>query len=121
MECRGILDAETDLLIDEEIRRKCGEIGASRVLIDIRRMQGRLSMLENFQAGATFGRRLGGALQRTAIVDRTDEAHVERNSFFELVAVNRNVLVKFFGSIEAADAWLATGLETPQGDNPAPG
>lgn len=120
VQCSGILNAETDQLIDEEIRQACVEHGVRRVLIDIRGMKGRLSMLENFQAGATFGKRLGRVAERIAIVDRMEDDPREGNLFFELVATNRHVFVKFFGNTDAAQSWLSGAQRAVPDDSAAP-
>ena len=119
VQCHGILDAETDRLIDEDIRRKCVETNVRRVLIDIHRMQGRLTMLENFLAGASFGKRLGRTVPHIAIVDRSDDEHAKRNRFFELVAVNRSVHVKFFAGIGDAEEWLLAASGAGSEEKPA--
>lgn len=90
------------------------------MLIDIRQMQGRLTMLENFQAGASFNKRIGDVADRIAIVDQAREDYVKGNQFFQLVAVNRNVFVKFFASIEDAQAWLSGANIAASGETPAP-
>ncbi|HSS63750.1 MAG TPA: STAS/SEC14 domain-containing protein [Gammaproteobacteria bacterium] len=119
--CDGRLDAETDRLIDEDIRQECIQRGFSRVLIDIRKMQGRLTMLENFQAGASFGTRLGRIARRIAIVEQAGEEHLARSRFFELVATNRNAFVKFFDSAGEAEEWLSAPLGVTSGEKPVSG
>jgi hypothetical protein len=102
----GILNAETDKQIDEELVQICQDEGYRALLIDIRPMKGRLSIVENYQAAATLRERSSTVLRRIAIVDRDRPEDISRNRFFEDVAVNRGAMVRFFTGIRAASAWL---------------
>jgi len=102
----GILNAETDKQIDEELVQICQDEGYKALLIDIRAMAGRLSIVENYQAAATLRERSATVLQQIAIVDRDRPEDISRNKFFEDVAVNRGAAVRFFTGLHAAAAWL---------------
>jgi hypothetical protein len=100
----GILSVATDREVDEAIRRRCAEEGVGLALVDIRGADGRLSVLENHVAAATFRERMGVAVSAVAIVDLA--THDGNSDMFALTATNCGALVRFFVEDQAAAAWL---------------
>lgn len=100
----GILNCRTDKEIDQRITEACEARGESRALIDIRAMEGRLSLAENFEAAMTFGARLSPCVEKAAILDL--QSHHARSAMFEITATNRGACVRFFEEVSAAEAWL---------------
>lgn len=96
---------ETDSQIDEAIARICMERGARAILIDIRALTGRLSVVENHLAATTYGQRLPSIVRRVAILDLPE--HQQQSEIFELTARNRGASVRFFDREADAAAWLS--------------
>ena len=101
----GRQSLETDSRIVEAIVRICVDREATAVLIDIRALTGRLSVLENHLAASTYGRRIPSIVRRVAILDLPE--HHERSEMFELTAGNRGARVRFFDCETAAEAWIS--------------
>jgi hypothetical protein len=100
----GTLTVATDRQVDEAIRCCCEAQGVRLALVDIRGADGRLSVLENHVAAATFRGRMGTAVSAVAIVDLA--THDENSDMFEITATNRGATVRFFVEDQAAAAWL---------------
>jgi len=75
----------------------------SKILIDCRRMTGRLSIMDRYQV-AVSGQRMAGKLTRVALVRQEGGSPLDR--FTETVARNRGVNLKLFNEIDEAVAWL---------------
>jgi hypothetical protein len=75
----------------------------SKILIDCRRMTGRLSIMDRYQV-AVSGQRMAGKLTRVALVRQEEGSPLDR--FTETVARNRGVNLKLFSEIDEAVAWL---------------
>lgn len=102
----GTLDAQSDMEIDAAIARACVEHNARAMLIDIRDMVGRLSVMENHEAAKSFHRRMPRSLAAIAVVDSPE--HKAQSNMFELTAVNRGINLKFFETVDDAQSWLGT-------------
>ena len=101
----GIQDLKTDAEIDIEIATECAKRGATAVLIDIRPLKGRLSIIDNHLAAKTLWQRMPISITNIAIVDYS--ANKAENDMYQLTASNRSKNVKFFSCIEEAENWLA--------------
>jgi len=84
----------------------CKEKGIHHLFIDIRGMSGELDTIETYEvAGQGIPSQPNTRrLIRSAILDLTE--NIERIRFFETVATNRGLIVKFFDDKEAAVRWL---------------
>ncbi len=107
----GRQSPETDPQIDDAIARICVDREATAILIDIRALSGRLTVLENYMAASTFRRRVPPSVGRVAIVDLPE--HQARSEMFELTAWNRGVRVRFFDCESAAEDWLGGDTDSP--------
>lgn len=100
----GNQDRQTDADIDREIASECIERGAKAALVDIRRLAGRLSILENHEAAKSFRQRMPLSLRRIAIIDLPE--HAARSEMYEVTAQNRGARLRFFDSVTLAQEWL---------------
>ena len=82
----------------------CQEHGVTRVLCDESELEYRLGTLDIFESAA-FMSQAAPEVARAAIV--CNPRHAADAQFWETVAVNRGLQVRFFPDIEKARAWLA--------------
>jgi len=100
----GVLNPETDVSIDAEIRKECENRKFDSVVIDIRPMASRLTGIENHNAAKTFKERMGPSVRAIAIIDY--KKYKEKSEMFELTATNRKANVQFFVEQEEAKKWI---------------
>lgn len=98
----------TDALLNAaaETAAACRTAGCDRLVIDIRSMRGALDAVEVYDVA---GRELPRSqdvrrIVRTAVLDTAD--NLDRVRFFETVAVNRGLTVRFFTDADQAVAWV---------------
>lgn len=109
----GNQDPQTDVDIDLAIARECIDRDARAALVDIRRLTGRLSMVENHEAARTFQQRMPDSLLRIAIVELPEFG--ARSEMYEVTARNRGANIRFFGSVTDAEEWLQSGIDERAG------
>ena len=99
------------LEIAREIFTACAEKKTSKVLTDVRELEGRLPTGDAYDIPAAEFPRLwpSGAVSRVAVVDLEEFASQYR--FFENVARNRGFDIRFFGNYDDAIDWLDSGEE----------
>jgi hypothetical protein len=96
---------ETVSAMAMHIVQACIEQQCTLALVDVRPLEGRLTVSNSYQVvadGFDQYRRMG--LQRAAIVDR--EIDPDGKSFFETVARNRGFDLRIFTDMTEARAWL---------------
>lgn len=111
-----VLDAEKLLRVDAEGKvnvaatlRVAKEIAAfdapHPVLVDVRRLQGRLSMLEIVELVKTLTMEVERYQRRLALLVRNDD-QLERARFMETYSRNRGLPIAAFADYEEAVRWL---------------
>ena len=83
----------------------CKQHGRSKVLLDCRRMTGRMPVIDRFDVAA-YGAGKREQLRRFALLNREDV--VLPDNFVRNVAVNRGLDMKVFTDFEEAERWLTT-------------
>ena len=102
---RGVRTRENVSAMARDILDACLEHRCTKVLIDVRALEGWLSTLEAYDVPSTdFSDLRGRGLQKAAIVDR--ERPGETHRFFETVARNRGFNVRIFENTDRAVEWL---------------
>jgi len=89
-----------------DIAAECAKLGVEKLLVDEDLAEPMQSMSEVFQ-GASERSFMGLSGLKIAFVDRHADQH-EQNLFGELVATNRGLFCKVFGSLEDGEAWLTS-------------
>ncbi len=97
----GQSEYNTLIGIMKEIGETCRRENISKVLADLRRMQGESKVMDRFRLGAAGVILLRG-ISKVAIVYRIDSL----NQFAENVAVNRGLPSLITHDMEAAKNWL---------------
>ena len=102
----GVRTPATLMAAAERVTEACNKLKIFKVLIDVRKMRGRLDTLETFDvAGHRIPQRPETRLiTKSAIVDLPP--NMDRIRFFETVAVNRGLNVRVFDDEAAAVGWL---------------
>jgi len=100
----GANSRENVLRYLQDIRKECGVHGCYRVLIEERLEGPRLSIAEVFRIAAEGSARAQGRFKAIAYVDVNAEG--DSMKFAETVAVNRNLPVMVFASVDDAERWL---------------
>ncbi|HSL16510.1 MAG TPA: hypothetical protein VLB51_01225 [Methylomirabilota bacterium] len=102
----GVRTPATLMAAAEQVTGVCNELKIFKVLIDVRKMRGKLDTLETFDvAGHKIPQRPGMRLiTKSAILDLPP--NMDRIRFFETVAVNRGLNVRVFDDEAAAVEWL---------------
>ena len=90
----------------ERILEECARQGATRLMVNVRAMTGGLTPTDAFEVAAhQFPELLRNrAGLRVAILDLAENR--ERFEFFDTVASNRGLNLRFFDEIEKAERWL---------------
>jgi hypothetical protein len=90
----------------KEILEACLKNKTSRVLVDVRGLEGRLSTVDAYEIPTSYFPKLRrpGMLTKAAIVDVKE--FKDSYQFFENVAVNRGYNLRMFGDIAEAIEWL---------------
>ncbi|MFC1461967.1 hypothetical protein ACFLQU_00030 [Verrucomicrobiota bacterium] len=105
----GRRSLETALAISRDLMDACGEHSTPVVLLDARKLEGRLPTIETYRLLTLHLPKIRNTriLNKAAIVEL--EENEESNSFFETVADNRGYNLRVFTSIEDASRWLGCG------------
>ena len=108
-EVTGIRSVDTIVDAARRIIEECSTAMTSKVLVDVRQLQGRLDTLEAYQIPAeTFeDLRRPGVIKAAAIVDHPE--YLDRGRFFETVAQNRGFNLRIFGDVDEAVQWIEGG------------
>ena len=102
----GTRTLETVLSISNDILEACDEKKVAKVLVDVRKLEGRLRTMESFEIPEKHFPKMRerSLIRRTAIVDLKEFEDSYR--FFEDVAVNRGFALRIFSDPEEAFKWL---------------
>jgi hypothetical protein len=102
----GIRNFQSVLEIATEVFSSCRELGVQKALVDIRALDGRLSVWDTIKLVETYFVKLRDrdVLKQAALVDLADNR--ERYQFFETVARNRGYNLLVFEDVEKAEEWL---------------
>ncbi len=102
----GTRSLETVLAISNDILAACAEKKVSKVLIDVRGLEGRLSTMEAYQIPKQYFPKMRdrSVITHTALVDLKEFEHSYR--FFENVALNRGFTLRIFSDPNEAAEWL---------------
>ena len=103
----GIRTGESVAKVTVEVFDATIAHGLSKVLVDVRAFDGRLSILDVYLVVTELFEKLRGkGITKAAIVDRP-QAGI-REWFLETVAVNRGFNLRIFPEVEEAREWLLT-------------
>ena len=89
-----------------EIMQACAQHGTTRALVDVRKCEGHLNVLDIYKLADTFFPKIRNRriLKKCAIVDRKDLKIISK--FFEDVAINRMFNIRIFKNHTEAKKWL---------------
>jgi len=106
IEARGKRSLQAVLDITEHAFNACKEHGIKKAIVDIQKLEGKLSTLDAYEIPATHydQYRDRSILEKAAIIDSKE--HVQSYTFFENVAVNRGYQIRFFNYVKDALEWL---------------
>ena len=105
---------QTVLAAAEEILQACTEKKCPKLLVDVREMEGRLSIIDAYQLAATdFTQFRGKGIKQMAIVDWPMSGG--RRWFLETVMQNRGYHIQMFEDADEAMGWLQENTESPGG------
>jgi hypothetical protein len=95
-----------------EIVEECRKQNIDRVLVDVRELEGHLSIFESFMIPAKLFPRLKDryVINKAVIVDT--EKNRERIQFFESVARARDFNLRSFLDFDKARAWISEDVHT---------
>ncbi len=102
----GTRNLQTILAISKEILVACVEKKVKKVLIDVRTLEGRLSITNTYHlADKQFLKmRDYSVISHTALVDLKE--FEDSYKFLEIVAANRGYMFRIFSESDQAIAWL---------------
>jgi DNA-binding response OmpR family regulator len=109
----GDLDMETSRQGLAEIAATGTELQDYTILIDLRDIKSRLSMVDIYELAYELVQYGGTFRRKTAVLVRDDE-DIPQATFFENAAHNRGFKVKAFTVFEDALIWLSTLSELPE-------
>ena len=92
---------ESFIALMKEVAEACREQNIHKVLVDVRRMTGKIKAMERFRLGEV-GAEIFSGLAQVGIAYRKEEI----NWFAETVGVNRGAHVRIFADIKKAKEWL---------------
>jgi hypothetical protein len=102
---RGKRTRETVSALTEEIAKACIEVHCSKILVDVKELEGLLKVLDSYNIVTQDFRKLRGkGIQKVAIVDQA--APGLGGWFIETVAVNRGFNLRVFSDRKLALEWL---------------
>ena len=99
----GEFSVKTSKRTIDRILEACPGQGPCIVLLDCRKMTGKLPLLDRYQV-AVYGDKMVGKVSRMALVRTQETAPPDR--FTETVARNRGMNLKIFTNIDQAIEWL---------------
>jgi len=102
----GTRSLETVLAMSKDILAACTEKKVAKVLIDVRKLEGRLGTIEAYEIVNRHFPKIQdrSVITHCAIVDLKEFEHSYR--FFEDVAVNRGFTLRIFSEPDEALEWL---------------
>lgn len=102
----GTRSLETVLAMSKDIFAACAKNKVSKVLIDVRPLEGRLKTMEAYEVSDQHFPKIQDrrVITRAALVDLGEFDHSYR--FFENVAVNRGFILRIFSDPDKAVDWL---------------
>jgi hypothetical protein len=102
----GPRSLETILAMSKDILAACEEEKVTKVLIDVRELEGRLSTMEAYAIPEQYFPKMRdrSVITRAALVDLKEFEHSDR--FFENVAANRGFSLLIFSDPDEAVEWL---------------
>ncbi len=102
----GTRSLETVLAIAKDILAACAEKRVTKVLLDVRSLEGRLKTIEAHEIPDRHFPKMRdpNVITRAALIDLKEFEH--SYGFFETVAVNRGFMLRIFSDPDEAVAWL---------------
>lgn len=102
----GTRSLKTVLATSKDILTACAEKKVKKVLLDVRALEGRLSIVEKYEIPSQHFPRMRdrSVITHMTIVDLKEFR--DGNEFFENVAVNRGFMLRIFSDPDQAMAWL---------------
>ena len=94
-------ELDSFIALMKEVAEACREQNVHKVLVDVRRMTGKIKAMERFRLGEV-GAEVFSGLAQVGIAYRKEEI----NWFAETVGVNRGAHVRIFADIKKAKEWL---------------
>ena len=103
---KGRRTLDVVLSIAQETIAACKDHNTQKVLIDVRKLEGRLSTIDAYNIPAEYFKDMRDPMiiKKVAIIEL--EEFVEEYRFFENVAVNRGYNLRVFSDITIALEWL---------------
>lgn len=99
----GEFGVETGKQCVDRMAEACERYCRSKVLLDCRRIKGKLPLFERFQV-AEYGATKRRQIRRFALLNRQDI--LLPDNFVENVVVNRGIRMKIFTDFDEAEVWL---------------
>jgi hypothetical protein len=99
----NLADNKASVLYAKQV---CSEHGKDRLLVDLRDLSGRTSVIENYEFAAFLAETFWPNVMRLATIYSEKNEDVER--FLETAGRNRGLQIRAFSTMEAADAWLVS-------------
>ena len=102
----GDRNLETVVTIAQELKNLCEKHGVAKVLVDVRKLEGRLSTLDTLLLVTRHFRALRDfrVLRKAAVLDQNLSS--KRHGFLEDLAFNRGYRFRIFEDIDEATEWL---------------
>jgi hypothetical protein len=101
----GLWSPSTGPQIIRDVRDACAETGRSRILFDLREHVSDSDTLSEFQLAKDVAHESWKArVERVAVLSRPELR--EQDAFFELVASNRGMTIRYFYDLDEAVRWL---------------
>jgi hypothetical protein len=100
----GVFSVEYACDVIDQTLKKCLECSEKRVLMDVRKMSGDMSVMDRFNV-ALHARVLAIYGIKTAMIGRDDQ--ILPDNFLENVLVNRGVEARILTTPEQGEQWLA--------------
>jgi len=102
----GTRSIETVLAIINEIFSACTEQNIYVILVDVRKLEGRLTTINTFNLATRYFPKLRelNVIQKAAVVDLKEFEH--NYKFFENLTKKGGYKLQFFSDLEAARTWL---------------
>ena len=117
VQATGIRSAENISAMAKEILEECNNAHVDMVLVDVRELQGKISIFDSLMIIVQQFQRLRRPriLRKAVLVDL--EERRERSGFFERAARNRSFNLRVFSDMDEARSWLHIGCSVNQKGN----
>jgi hypothetical protein len=106
VDASGKVDVPATVRMAQEIAAFHGEAAHLPVLLDVRQLQGRLSILDIVQIVKTLVADSGHYRRKLALLARADD-QLERARFMQIYSLNRGIPIAAFADRGEAVKWLA--------------